>query len=78
MEVSLNEAKFLNRKDAGAYLRAKYGIGSSRTLAKGASVGDTPPFHKFGGHRVVYSVADLDQWALSKISAARQSTSDAA
>jgi hypothetical protein len=66
---------FLRRKAAAAYLQNKYGFGASATLAKLAVVGGGPEYHK-AGRIVLYAEAGLDTWALSKIGAARHSTSE--
>ncbi len=68
---------FMRRQQAGAYLVSKYGFGSYRTLAKAAVVGDGPEFRTAGRRVVLYAIDALDRWALSKISDARHSTSDA-
>ncbi len=66
---------FLRRRDAGDYLKSKFGFGSGKTLAKLAVVGGGPPFRKAGAI-VLYEPAALDAWALAKIGAPRTSTSD--
>lgn len=71
----MNEARFLRRDPAAKYLKETYGHGSPRTLAKLASIGGGPRFHK-SGRLALYTVADLDDWALSRISPAMTSTSD--
>jgi len=38
--------QYLRRKQAGVYLKEKYGFGSERTLAKLACVGGGPEFRK--------------------------------
>lgn len=68
----------LRREQAAEYLRAKYGFGSPKTLAKLACVGGGPAFRKIGARMVVYSPQALDQWALSRLSKELRSTSDAA
>jgi hypothetical protein len=70
-----SEIRFLRRKEAAAYLRAKYGFGAERTLAKGAVTGDTPAYQK-AGKIVLYTLEALDAWAMSKIGPVRRSTSD--
>lgn len=67
--------RFLRRKQAAVYLTEKYGFGAAPTLAKGAVTGDSPEFHK-AGRIVLYTREALDKWALTKIGAARKSTSD--
>ncbi|WP_036282325.1 hypothetical protein [Methylocystis sp. ATCC 49242] len=67
--------QFLRRKQAGEYLKSKYGFGSEKTLAKLATVGGGPLFRK-AGKAVLYEIDLLDAWALRKISAPMASTSD--
>jgi hypothetical protein len=69
------EPAFLRRREAGQYLRDKYGFGSEKTLAKLASVGGGPRFHK-AGVAALYTRADLDAWARAKIGGPQASTSD--
>jgi hypothetical protein len=59
---------FLRRKQAGEYLKTKYGFGSEKTLAKLACVGGGPQFRK-AGTATLYEPSALDTWALSKIGA---------
>ncbi|MGH6794826.1 MAG: hypothetical protein ACREDH_06435 [Methylocella sp.] len=42
----MQHAQFLRRKQASEYLKAKYGFGSERTLAKLACLGAAPSFAK--------------------------------
>jgi hypothetical protein len=65
---------FLRRKDAGEYLKEKFGFGSEKSLAKLACVGGGPPFHK-AGRTTLYAPAALDEWALAKSGAPIASTS---
>lgn len=65
----MNPPTFLRRQPAGEYLRETYGFGSHRTLAKLASVGGGPPFRKAGPRIVLYERTELDEWALSRVSA---------
>jgi hypothetical protein len=67
--------KFLRRAAAGEYLKQTYGVGSRRTLAKLAVVGGGPEM-RYIGRLPVYTIAALDEWAQSKISGPRRSTSD--
>ncbi len=69
-------AQFLRRKAAGEYLKSKYGFGSAKTLAKLATLGGGPEFHK-AGPAALYAPQALDEWALAKIGGARRSTSEA-
>jgi hypothetical protein len=68
--------QFLRRKDAGKYLRERFGFSSERALAKLATVGGGPEFHYAGesGRIVVYQVQALDRWAISKIGDAQLNT----
>jgi hypothetical protein len=71
-------SNFMRRRAAGNYLKDKYGHGSEKTLAKLASVGGGPEFHKAGDRVVLYRKEALDAWALAKISEPLKSTSEAA
>jgi hypothetical protein len=62
----MHPATYLRRKAAGEYLKTKFGFGSDKTLAKLASLGGGPAFHK-AGPAALYEPAALDEWALSKI-----------
>jgi hypothetical protein len=73
----LDSAQYLRRKEAGEYLKTRYGHGSPRTLAKLATLGGGPIFRKFG-RIVVYDPADLDTWALARLSAPLRSCNDRA
>jgi hypothetical protein len=68
------EPQFLRCKDAGQYLKRRYGFGSERTVGKLACVGGGPVFRK-AGSAVIYEPAALDAWALEKISEPRASSS---
>ena len=68
--------RFLDRREAAAYLTGQRGLKiSSNTLQKMATLGGGPPYRRFGG-RAVYLAADLDAWATSKLSPVRHSTSE--
>jgi hypothetical protein len=71
----MEQSEFLRRDAAADYLKRKYGFGASRTLAKGVVTGDGPQYCK-AGRIVLYRREDLDAWALAKIGAPRQSSSD--
>jgi hypothetical protein len=68
---------FMRRRAAGIYLKDKYGHGSEKTLAKLASLGGGPEFHKAGDRVVLYTKGALDAWALARISGPLKSTSEA-
>ncbi|MBA4306925.1 MAG: transcriptional regulator [Sphingopyxis sp.] len=59
--------RFVRTPDAAVHL----GL-SPRTLEKHRCYGTGPVFHKLGG-RIVYAIADLDDWAEQGL---RKSTSD--
>lgn len=71
----MTQPQFLRRKDAGDYLKTKFGFGSEKTLAKLACVGGGPEFRK-AGVAALYEPEALDRWALAKIGAPQSSTSD--
>jgi hypothetical protein len=71
----MHPVQYLRRRAAGEYLKAKYGFGSEKTLAKLACLGGGPEFRK-AGPTALYEPAALDVWALSKIGPAQKSTSD--
>ncbi len=72
----MQPSQFMRRKDAAQYLREKFGVGSSATLAKLACLGGGPVFRK-NGRIPLYAVEDLEVWALAKIGNPMRSTSDA-
>ncbi len=61
-----NTKIFLRRREAGAYLKEKYGFCSARSLAKLACVGGGPEIIYFGTIPT-YTAEGLDAWALSKM-----------
>ena len=68
---------YLDRREAAEYLTGR-GLKITRnTLQKMATVGGGPIYRVFG-IRALYTQVELDDWAASKISAPRTSTSDAA
>jgi hypothetical protein len=71
----MHPAQYLRRKQAGEYLKAKFGFGSEKTLAKLACIGGGPEFRKAGA-AAIYEPPKLDEWALSKIGEPRRSTSN--
>jgi hypothetical protein len=65
----------LNRREASAYLKSLGFPVAVATLAKMASCGGGPRFHSFG--RIpLYRSSDLREWAESRCSAPRRSTSE--
>jgi hypothetical protein len=70
--------QFLRRKDAGVYLKTRYGFSSELAHAKLATVGGSPPFHRAGtnGRIIVYEISELDSWALTQIGQPLRSTAD--
>lgn len=71
----MQDIQYLRRKQAGEYLKTKYGFCSEKSLAKLATVGGGPIFHK-AGTAALYAPKALDEWALAKISAPVRSTSE--
>ncbi|ATQ67350.1 MULTISPECIES: hypothetical protein [Methylosinus] len=71
----MHPTQYLRRKQAGEYLKTRYGFGSEKSLAKLATVGGGPAFHK-AGVACLYEPAALDDWARSKIGPAHRSTSE--
>lgn len=68
-------AHYLRRVAAANYVRESWGLPcSAKWLAKLAVTGGGPLFRK-AGRFPVYTHADLDTWAQSRISAPRRSTS---
>ncbi len=67
----------LRRKEASQYLDWKFGINiAPATLAKMASVGGGPRYHKFG--RVpLYPLSELNDWAEQRLGRLLSSSSDA-
>jgi hypothetical protein len=66
---------FLRRGDAANYLQERYGLRCAKqTLAKLAVLGGGPIF-RHAGRTPIYAPADLDEWARSRISEPRTSTS---
>jgi len=58
---------FLRRDQAASYLQKNYGVYTTETLAKLACVGGGPKYRKLGRFPV-YTPADLDEWAISRMS----------
>jgi hypothetical protein len=71
----MHPAQYLRRKQAGEYLKSKFGFGSERTLAKLACVGGGPEFRK-ASNAALYEPAKLDEWAFAQIGRPQRSTSD--
>lgn len=69
---------FYGRKEAVHYLRIAHAIvRTEATLAKYASLGGGPKFHKAGRRQVLYAREDLDEWAIAVRGKAISSTSSA-
>jgi hypothetical protein len=73
--LSQNQKRYYRRNEAAEYLRERYGFGATATLAKLAVVGGGPLFSK-AGRIALYERNSLDDWAKSRISAPRSSTSE--
>ncbi len=71
----MNAQTFLRRDKAAEYLKTNWGFGAVDTLASLASRGGGPRFRKLGRFPV-YTEADLDEWAQSRLSDPVSSTSE--
>ncbi len=69
------EKLFFRRVEAANYLKSRYGFSTRKTLEKAATCGGGPAYRKVG-RIVLYEVAELDRWALARMSAPIGSTSD--
>ena len=71
-------ARFRTRREAAKHLTEDLGLPvTHNTLTKLACTGGGPSYQLFG-NKAVYSDETLDNWATSKLSAPRKSTSDEA
>jgi hypothetical protein len=67
----------LRRWEASEYLRIVHGIEvATATLAKYASIGGGPAFHK-SMRTPLYPREELDRWAIERLGSLKRSTSDA-
>ena len=71
----MNTVKYIRRREAAAYCKEKYGHGSERTFAKLAVTGGGAKF-VYSGRLPLYTYAWIDEWALGKLSAPVNSTSE--
>lgn len=69
------ETACMRRDKAADYLKGRYGFGSAGTLAKLAVIGGGPVFRRIG-RWPVYTEADLDAWAASRMSPPGRSTAE--
>ncbi len=77
-DVTAIPARLLRRREAARYVTETWGIPLSwRTLAKLAVTGDGPDYCKLGRYPL-YSPADLDAWAASKLQSKRCRAHDGA
>ena len=64
-----NKHKYLKRTEAAEYVRNELGIPCSvGYLAKLASIGGGPVFHKVHTRLAVYSIDELERWAKTRLS----------
>jgi hypothetical protein len=71
----MNSQNYLRRVDAARHVRETWGLPCSpRWLAKLAVVGGGPIYRK-AGRTPIYTPADLDAWAQSRIGAPQRSNS---
>ncbi len=68
------DKRFLDRKQAAAYLCGRGLAVSKNTLDKMATVGGGPMYQKFG-IRCVYTTENLDAWVDQKLTPLMKSTS---
>jgi hypothetical protein len=68
---------YLNRSEAATYCRERGLPVAPTTLAKLACIGGGPRFFRFGGRRVLYRVADLSEWILTRSAPLTRSTTTA-
>ena len=73
--MTLTEEKRLTRQEAATYLTEHGFKIAPATLAKMASVGGGPVFTSYG-RKPLYKATDLLEWAKSRCSGPRLSTSD--
>lgn len=71
----MQPSQYLRRAQAAEFLKSKYGHGSTRTLAKLATIGGGPEM-VYCGRIPLYSEEALDDWAMSKLSGPVRSTSE--
>ena len=75
-DVAAIPVRLLRRREAARYVTETWGIPLSwRTLAKLAVTGDGPDYCKVGRYPL-YSPADLDSWAASKLQTKRRGARD--
>lgn len=66
----------IRRSEVPAYLMGRYGIPIAlATLNKAASLGGGPPM-QYAGRIPLYHIADLDAWAVARLSKRVSSTSE--
>ncbi|MDP2826700.1 MAG: helix-turn-helix domain-containing protein [Sulfuritalea sp.] len=68
------DSTYLDRAEAAQYLTARGLRVSKNTLQKWVTVGGGPVYRRFG-LRAVYLTADLDAWAIAKLTPPRCSSS---
>jgi hypothetical protein len=69
--------RYRRRRDASAYLRERWGLSyAPAKLAKYASIGGGPRFVHDNGRIPLYPRSALDEWARSRLSVLKSSTSD--
>jgi hypothetical protein len=73
--ASAHPPRYLRRNAAAEYTSDKWFPCAPKTLAKFACIGVGPVFRK-AGRFPIYGPPELDEWARSRISGPRRSTSD--
>ena len=69
------QARFLDRREAAAFLTERGYPTARTTLAKLFSIGGGPPVQHFG-RKPLYAPRDLVTWAESRLSAPRRNSSE--
>lgn len=73
----ISPPKLLLTPEAAIYLKDQHGLTvAAKSLSKYRWSGEGPVFLKAGTRRVVYRPADLDAWAVARLSQPMRSTSD--
>jgi len=76
--MTQSDRKYHRRDDAAAYVRQKFGIGcTAGYLAKLASAGGGPLFHRLDNRWALYAEEDLDAWAQTRVSGPLRKASEA-
>jgi hypothetical protein len=75
--IGIMTDQYLSRREASEYLKAQGLSVAATTLGKFVTVGGGPKYRRFG-RNAVYTVFDLDAWAIARLGEARTSSSQRA